>query len=178
MTTNIEGTRPANIDHQMMASLYTDPSITEYICYTDGGCLNNGKSDAKAYGSYKILKNDKEEVFSESRFPLISQSNKMNPGRPTNNMAEALAINRALGYIVNSNLLNDPSSIAIIRSDSELTINQIKGIYKIKNKQLLKISKDRHHILKRLHHKTGRNPWECVLFTKIARTRIFDVLGH
>jgi len=171
------GVLPRSIDHSKLAEYHTDKTITEYICYVDGGCQGNGGSNPKAYGSYMIFKG-KTKIAGESRFSLVSASSKLHPGRPTNNMAESLSINKALSHINYLNILSDINNIVTIRSDSELTIYQIKGIYKIKDPQLLQISKDRNHILNEIHKKTGRNPWECVRFTKVARARIVEVLGH
>jgi ribonuclease HI len=167
------GIRPGEIDHERLASYYTDPTISEYIAYTDGGCLNNGKRDARAYGSFKVFKNDRIPIAHKDRFHL-----QIKGGRSTNNMAEAMAINQVLLYFLNSGILEDHNNIAIIRSDSELTINQIKGIYQTKHPNLKNIARERAHILKRIEKKTGRNPWECIIFSKISRARIVDILGH
>jgi ribonuclease HI len=172
-TNIVDGVRPVDIDHRNLAGVYTDETITEYVAYTDGGCVNNGKQDARAYGSYKVYRNDKTQVAHEDRFHL-----QIKGGRSTNNMAEAMAINRALMFFLRSGLLEDESNIAVIRSDSELTINQIKGICQTKHPNLKKIAKERAHILKRIETKTGRDPWGCILFSKIARARIVEVLGH
>lgn len=150
----------------------TDPTITEYVCYVDGGCYRNGAVDASAYGSFKVFKNDKEEVHQDLKFPLVSSF------RQTCNTAESQSVNQVLIWLDTSKILCNPKNVAIIRSDSELTIRQIKGIYQIKEKRLLNIHKKRLHILKRIKQHTGRNPWECIRYSKIARQRIVDVLGH
>jgi ribonuclease HI len=150
----------------------TDTSITEYICYVDGGCYRNGAVDAAAYGSFKVFKNDKELVKEDTRFPLVAKF------RQTCNTAESMSVNKLLGWILGSGILKNPKNVAIIRSDSELTIRQIKGVYTIKEKRLLHIHKKRLHILNKIKEDTGRNPWKCIRYSKIARQRIVDVLGH
>jgi len=174
----IEGVRPPDIDHTALAARYMDPECTEFVCYVDGGCMNNGRPNARAYGSFKIFKNDKELVHQDMLFSLVAPSTKTKPGRATNNMAEAMAINKLLTYLATSTIFKNSRNTVIIRSDSELTIKQIKGIYKIKDIQLLNIAKDRSHILNRIEKKFGVNPWERIVFSKIARNRIVEVLGH
>lgn len=182
MTSKLEkdetGVRPKDIDTAALAALYTDPAVEEYICYVDGGCFNNAAHNARAYGSYKIFDKANNIVAEEERFRLVWPSSTGVPGRSTNNMAEAMAINRALIAVEKSGILQKPDTVVLVRSDSELTIRQIKGIYKIKSKQLLHISKERAHILNRIKRKTGRDPWHCIKFNKVARKRIVDVLGH
>jgi len=152
--------------------------LRHLTCYTDGGCYNNGRASAKAYGSYLIMDKNKKQVAGSSRFDLVTTSTKKRPGRPTNNMAESLAINMALTHILNDPKLCNPRTFITICSDSELTINQINGIYKINNPQLLQISKNRAFILKTLGEKLGKHPGDIVEFTKVPRDEVFNVLGH
>jgi ribonuclease HI len=172
------GVRPTNIDASVLAAQYTDSNVKEYVCYVDGGCFNNAAHNAKAYGSYKIFDPEDNIIAEEEKFRLVWPSSTGVPGRSTNNMAEAMSINRALIAIEQSKVLEDKDSVVLIKSDSELIIRQIKGIYKIKCKQLLHISKERGHILNRIRRNTGRDPWYCIKFSKVARKRIVDVLGH
>ena len=73
---------------------HTDPNITEYTCYVDGGCSNNGKAHgAAAYGSFKVYRQDKDLIHEDCMFSLCSLTK---VGRATNNMAEGLSINKAL----------------------------------------------------------------------------------
>jgi ribonuclease HI len=88
---------------------------TEVIVYTDGACRGNpGPS------SVGIAVTDKDglEVY-EFAAPI---------GRQTNNFAEYSAVKKALELA----LANGVESL-VLRSDSELLIKQMKGIYKVKS---------------------------------------------
>lgn len=156
---------------------HTDPNITEYTCYVDGGCTNNGKCNASAYGSYKIFKNDNKEdlVHEDCLFGLGGLGR---VGRATNNMAEGVSINKLLTYLLSSDLVSEEDIKIVINSDSELLINQIKGIYKTKKANMKQIAKDRQQILEKIKKCTGKDPWRLFSFNKISRNRIVAVLGH
>lgn len=149
-----------------------------YRCYADGGCYRNGRVSAKAYGSYLIMDEGRNKVAGSSRFDLVTPSTKDRPGRPTNNMAESLAINMALTFILNEPGLLTTQAFFTICSDSELTINQINGVYRINNPQLLSYSKNRVFILDTIGKKVGKHPGDVVEFIKVPREEVFEVLGH
>lgn len=156
-----------------------DSRTVEYTCYVDGGCLNNGRHNAVGYGSFKLYKGDKL-IHEDAKFRVLlpgSTSNPMPKGM-TNNVAESMSINRVLQYLCSSKLLKDAAVKVTINSDSELTIRQILGIYRIKDKKLLHVSKERAHILDRIQRQTGRNPWDCIVYNKVPRELIVKELGH
>jgi len=174
------GVRPyEEMDLPALAKLHTTPGITEYIVYVDGGCENNGKHNARAYGSYQVYRDDKDLVTAKMRFPLFACNTIKTKGRNTNNTAEAMAINMVLSWVLRSGVLLEENTIVKIRSDSELTIRQIRGEYVIKNQQLRQIAEERGNIMEKIRHRLGgANPWERIFFTKVSRSRIFDKLGH
>jgi ribonuclease HI len=161
------------------ASTSTSTQNEKYTCYVDGGCLNNGRHNAVGYGSYKLYKKDKI-VHEDLRFRVLLPGSTAVPMLKgmTNNVAEAMSINRVLLYLSRSNLLKNPKAQVTINSDSELSINQILGIYKIKDRKLLHVAKERHHILEKIRKYSGRNPWECIFFNKVPREHIVKELGH
>jgi len=91
--------------------------------YTDGGSLNNPGQAAYAFLVYADKK-------------LIHKQNEV-IGIASNNVAEYTALIRALEYIsaqVKSEKLKVKS--LQIYSDSQLMVNQVNGIYKVKNKDI------------------------------------------
>ncbi|MGB9703268.1 MAG: ribonuclease HI family protein [Candidatus Micrarchaeales archaeon] len=68
-------------------------------------------------------------------------------GERTNNFAEYLAIIKALEFLKSERVKN--ARVRVI-SDSKLVINQIKGNFKIKNKNLIPLAKRIKEILKEL----------------------------
>ena len=86
--------------------------------YCDGGARGNPGPAASAF----IAKSNKGEViYQEKKFI----------GRATNNVAEYSGVLMALTWLSNQNLS------AVIFLDSELVGRQLRGEYKIKNKNLL-----------------------------------------
>lgn len=88
----------------------------------DGGSINN---PGLGYGSY-IVSEDGVELHARDREEF---------GNPiTNNQAEYLALTRALTWLSQE---LDPDELAnasvIIRGDSQLVLNQLKGTWKVKN---------------------------------------------
>lgn len=84
--------------------------------YTDGGSLNNPGQAAIAYA-----------VFSENQ--LVTKSFKR-IGLATNNVAEYSALIEALGFV--KTIINTVKSVRVF-SDSLLMINQLNGLYKMKD---------------------------------------------
>ncbi len=93
----------------------------ELHVFTDGGSLNNPGPAASSYLIYKSGKLiTKEAVYL---------------GKATNNFAEYSAMTMALAKIKDLLISLRPSKIFCF-SDSSLMINQINGIFKVKNKDL------------------------------------------
>ena len=91
------------------------------IVYTDGGA--RGNPGPAAIGVYIIDQDGKQ---------VIKFGKKI--GETTNNVAEYKAVYNALDWIKN-NLKNNIRNINFLL-DSKLVVNQLNGIFKIKNKNL------------------------------------------
>lgn len=113
-----------------------------YICLVDGACSNNGKYEAEASGSFAIYETSYEvpadrlwdytPIVHNKRFsiPLTGRQS-------TNNAAEAVAL---LTLIMELDRLGALGRHEIlVYSDSQLTINQFYGVYRINNQALKKI---------------------------------------
>lgn len=101
--------------------------------YTDGASRSN---PGKSASGYLVLDSDENVLLQKSFYNGIK----------TNNVAEYLAIIAALesvsheyGYDIELNLY----------SDSKLSINQLKGEYKVKNPELKKLNADAVSMLKK-----------------------------
>ena len=92
-----------------------------YIAYTDGGSRGNPGKSASAFVVYD---RDKVEVIKEAVYLGIS----------TNNSAEYQALRLCLEKCAEVGI----SKIKIL-SDSELMVKQIKGLYQVKDTNLLKL---------------------------------------
>ncbi len=129
---------------KLIDEIYIDNSIHEnpnnslpgLKIYTDGGSRGNPGPSASGY----VIFDDKDNIIFKKGVYL---------GITTNNKAEytalKLALEKALEY--------SPKTINIFM-DSLLIINQMKGIYKIKNEDLLIIYKEIREILKKVENKT------------------------
>lgn len=92
--------------------------IMELKIFTDGGSVNNPGPAAIAFLAY----HDNHFVFSFSK----------NIGINTNNFAEYSALTKALEWVKNNkNKLN--ATKIVYFSDSNLMVNQINGLFKVKN---------------------------------------------
>jgi len=93
----------------------------ELVVYTDGGSINNPGQAASAYLIYK-----NKEIIAKGAVRL---------GIATNNVAEYTALIIALTKINGLVLSYKPTKI-ICYSDSSLMVNQVNGIFKMKDKNL------------------------------------------
>src|SRR3989338_8755439 len=89
----------------------------ELTIFTDGGSINNPGPAAIAYLIYLDGK------------PLSSFSTKI--GINSNNFAEYTALVRALEWVKQNNALS--AAKITVFSDSSLMVNQLNGLYKVKN---------------------------------------------
>jgi ribonuclease HI len=87
--------------------------------HTDGGSLNNPGPAACSY----IITKDDGSVLEKKSFFL---------GKQTNNFAEYTGVRNALQTIVLLKKRSSISSLSFI-SDSLLLVNQLNGLYKVKN---------------------------------------------
>ena len=95
--------------------------------YFDGLCqpINPGGIACYAF----LIKSKGKIIYSDSGLaaePFSSES--------TNNVAEYVALTRALEWLIQRNLL--PERIEI-RSDSQLVVNQLMGSYKVRAKRII-----------------------------------------
>lgn len=96
----------------------------QLILYTDGGSINNPGQAAYAYS-----------IFQDNK-PLLSFSKRI--GVATNNVAEYMGVREGLKKIaelLKNNKIDNIDKICV-KSDSALLVNQLNGLYKIKNATL------------------------------------------
>ncbi len=91
----------------------------ELKIFTDGGSINNPGPAAFAF---LIYENDR-----------LIHSYSARVGINTNNFAEYTALLRALEYVKNEVLKNNHVSKIYSFSDSNLMVNQLNGLFKVKN---------------------------------------------
>lgn len=90
--------------------------------HTDGGSLNN---PGPAACSYIISKDDKSII--EKKFVFL--------GDQTNNFAEYSGVKNALTFILHLKNKLKITSLSFV-SDSLLMVNQLNGLYKVKNEAI------------------------------------------
>lgn len=105
--------------------------------YTDGASRGNPGESAAAY----IICNGEKELYSDVR----------HIGLATNNMAEYMAVHDAVEHCyLNPDDINDKEGFTVI-SDSLLVINQLKGEWKINNKDLKEINRNVKFLIERMN---------------------------
>jgi ribonuclease HI len=104
-------------------------SITNLLIevYFDGLCqpINPGGIACYAF----VVKSDGKTIYSDygvAGEPFSSDS--------TNNVAEYVALAKALEWLVENNLISDKVEI---KSDSQLVVNHLRGTYKVKAKRII-----------------------------------------
>lgn len=103
-------------------------------CWFDGACGPNNPGGYMGIGYLMKFSNTPEILVRISKgFPIAKDN--------TNNVAEQLALRELLLDLMN---VKDALLDVVIRGDSQLTINQVSGRYKIKDKGLWfhKLSKE------------------------------------
>lgn len=121
-------------------SLATDKS--HLIIYSDGGSRGNPGPSASGF----VIMNDREHVINEGGMYL---------GITTNNLAEYQGVRLGL-----QKALDMGAKTIEFRTDSLLVVNQMKGIYKIKNRELWPI-------YERIQELTGK--FDKVSFAHVKR---------
>jgi|OpeIllAssembly_1097287.scaffolds.fasta_scaffold403803_2 ribonuclease HI len=114
--------------------------------FTDGGSRGNPGPGASAFIVFK----DKNEVFRQAFFF----------NKTTNNIAEYFAVLMAVLWL-SKNIDIVGINAVVFKIDSELIVNQLKGIYKIKNEKLKNI----YNKINNLTNSTGIN----ISYTHIPR---------
>ena len=134
----------------------------KYLIYADGACTHNGRTNAKACGSFAVydvthlgFDDDVHDVLvfeqplhHESMFDVIAT------GRATNNMAEAQALHTALAWACQCGLLS-PGNEVHVCMDSQLVLNQFTGMYKTKNVNLRSVYTRTYDMLRKQSEKVG-----------------------
>ncbi len=87
--------------------------------YSDGGSRGNPGKSACAF----IIEKGGRVIHKEGKFL----------GTTTNNVAEYLGLLTAVEFIINNNFFQEKVNFYL---DSELVVNQLTGVYKVKNKKL------------------------------------------
>lgn len=102
----------------------------EYVGYFDGSCNPNPKGElgVGAVIYYENKHKDNIEIWTYSKMYPPSKTN-------TNNVAEYMGLIALLDYFIDNGLTNES---IIIRGDSKMAVNQMKGNYKI-NKGLYRM---------------------------------------
>lgn len=105
--------------------------------YCDGGTLD--RNSQHSAGVYWSVYDDVAGIFLTQR--------KVSTEYHTNNEAEYLAVIQALTHLLESNHV---PTLAIIFSDSQLIVNQIKRKWRTKNPRLEKLLKEAQSLIKQL----------------------------
>jgi ribonuclease HI len=121
------------------------------VYYADGGCLNNGTPDFYAYGSY-CAEGMKPRKIS-FRFDEAS----------TNNQAEYMALVKLLEE------LQTDKEMCEIRMDSQLVVNQVNNLWKVKDRNLRLL----YHRARQLINARGK-----VVLKWFRREVIESAVGH
>lgn len=106
--------------------------------FTDGGSRGN---PGPAAGAYVVLEDSKIIYEFKKYF-----------GVKTNNEAEYLALLEALTWL-NKNQLNYANYEIFINMDSQLVVNQLNGLYKIKDQKLITLSSLANKLIKSFNKK-------------------------
>lgn len=102
-------------------SIYNIPEGAKIEIYTDGCCIPTNPGGHMGYG-YVVYAND-EEVYTESGFTKAHESN-------SNNLSEYMALEGAMSWLRKQFLTGNK---VLIRSDSQLMVKQMIGLWQIKN---------------------------------------------
>ena len=104
---------------------------TEFLLYTDGASRGNpGKA-----GAGSVVLDSEGQIVDESKKYL---------GKNTNNAAEYRALIHGLGQVLKAG-----GRRVHVFSDSELMVKQLKGTYKVRNKELILLHKEVNDLLKK-----------------------------
>jgi len=167
----------------------------KYIAFVDGGCKNNGKANAFAYGSFRVydVTGREEEIFTGSfslpdpkkvceLHPLMEstrfQVNGFMEGtsRPTNNLAEAASMYTLLSTLQRTGIFKEAS--VDVYCDSQLIVRQLMGIYRISNKALKKIHANTKAVMLQASSQTHRSVGELVTLHHYSGDDMKLILGH
>lgn len=116
-----------------------DNSTDVVVIYTDGGSRGNPGPSASGY---VIMNSNKEVIDSGGEYLGIT----------TNNQAEYQAVRLALEKAIERGYENIDFNL-----DSMLVVNQMKGVYSVKNRDLWPVNERIHELMKKLKKVTFRH---------------------
>jgi ribonuclease HI len=117
---------------------------------------DGGKKSTITYGSFKLFSPD-DELLEHNQFVI---------GYGTSNMAEYIAVERALGYVVNYYTI---ARNILVQTDSRLVFKQLTGQWRCEKPHLRRI-------LRRVQ-KLEAN-LDNIRYEKIKGTEVKKILGH
>ena len=131
------------------------------VIYVDGGCKGNGGSDPQGYASIAVYYKGEKKAY--QHWQLTSAD--------TNNKAEYGALLIAFEYLKSLAYKMDdkPLPAVVIKSDSQLVIEQLAGKFKVKKAELKPLYEAAKTWLK-------ANP--SISLEKVDRSEIVAILGH
>ena len=151
-----------------------------YIALCDGWCENNGQSSAMAGGSYLIYQVDSPVVpdLTQMTNPLHQEIRFSFTGITTNNVAEAETLFILLTELKNRGYLT-PENYIIIFMDSRLTIDQVKGLSRVKNPKLIGVHQRIQKIIKDYEETHRDKFWRSVRLRHISGDTMKQTeIGH
>ena len=142
----------------------------KYTIYIDGGSKGNGSAGQEAYGSSKTFKGG----IGRSRYHGYGKQRHYHFGNFTNNEAEYLVLLETLQNLIAAAETGffDNDDIVVIKSDSQLVVEQVNNRWKVKDDGLRLL-----HC--RVHDKLSLlSGTVIVAIEKAPRDEVFSVLGH
>lgn len=152
----------------------SDDVPTTYIVYADGGCSPR----EGAYGSFAIYKlgdnvavprTDIEHLELPANSELLVHESKFDVHgvRQTNNVAEITALHMAISWLLNERKPRHQDDVHVYM-DSELTLRQVQGLYKVKNPFLLRLHRSFHDMIKAELARSGYDAYKRIRFHWIS----------
>ena len=113
------------------------------IYYIDGGSQGNERRDRPRNGRIAIAYSESSDRIDPSKIAILWGA----VGDKTNNEAEYLALLKALDLI---NEKEASSGGVVIRSDSKLVVNQVKGEWQVKEPRLRELNERAKNAMQKL----------------------------
>jgi ribonuclease HI len=134
------------------------------VIFADGGCLNNGKPDAEAYGSFHIRAMRDEQVLKREYSGRL-----LYPQYTTNNAAEFQIVLDALDFLLEKASDERISYPVVVYSDSQLVVNAISGEFTVSAPHLVPIFRALQERLQK---------FDALAVQHVSRAEMVKVLGH
>lgn len=154
-----------------------------YVALCDGFCTNNGKVGAQAGGSYVVYEIETPTppdvtIIQQTQEPLLKDLRFTFKDVTTNNVAEATSLLVLLSALIENKILA-PKNFVNILMDSELTINQVKGIYKITKPHLRAVHNRIQILITKYKADYGVRIWDSLKIRHISGdTMKMTAIGH